>query len=349
MRKAAVSLVATLVLVSVPAHGRGENAHKWESYIQLRYTDSQDRRERLSIRRLKLYGSGPIAGDWTYFAQLLYKTGNLSPTDNRIYLQEANLLHRRRNGTLTIGQFKPPFGMERFTSDATLALIDRSQPTDRLIPNGNLGESFARDLGIQWEGSLGKEVVLAAGVFGGNGANRPFHGNGPLLVAKLAGSTGQGSNPRIRAEVAASWRRDENIDFSQQVGGSLIGYGNFSGADMRWNAGIGLDGRDDAFRSEYFLVRYDSDREVIPDATATGFYIQWAHSFSRRWAAAIRYEDVDPNNAVRDAKDITWITLGVTRFIDSHREKIQANYVWKSEEAGDLDNDAFLVQYQRFF
>ena len=40
-------------------------------------------------------------------------------------------------------------GLERFTPDEMMFSLERSQATNRLVPNGNLGESFTRDSGVQ--------------------------------------------------------------------------------------------------------------------------------------------------------------------------------------------------------
>lgn len=121
-------LASALLAGSVVGGGLDAATHDWQSYVQVRYTSSDDRGDYLSLRRLKLFGQGPLSGDWTYFLQFLYKDGNRSLTDDRIVMQEANVSHPVKSGKLTSGQFRPPFGMERFTSDYLLPLIDRSQP-----------------------------------------------------------------------------------------------------------------------------------------------------------------------------------------------------------------------------
>ena len=108
-----------------------------------------------------------------YYIQGIFKEGNGSNTDGSPYLQEAWIKYTGwEYGHLTVGQFKPPFGMERFTSDWKLATLDRPQATDHLIPNGQLGNSFGRDYGAQLDAWLVmKRLHYAAAVFTGNGAN----------------------------------------------------------------------------------------------------------------------------------------------------------------------------------
>lgn len=328
------------------AHG---STHNWQSYFQVRYTRSEDQGDYLGLRRLKLFGRGPISGDRTYYLQFLYKANNRSPTDDRIVMQEANSLIPLKSGKLTIGQFKPPFGMERFTPDYELALIDRSQPTDRLIPNGNLGLSFARARGVQLERQLSTAIGCALGIFDGNGANEPFQGNGPLIVGRLVYKRRWGETRRLRSEIALSWRKDHDIDFLGQLPGAPSGYSSFAGRDIRQNLALAYDTGADALRAEYFAAQYDSDKLGLPSIDAQGCYLQWAHTASKRWSAAIRYETMDPNQFLTNSKDVSWLTIGATYCIDSDYQKIQANYVFRSEKVNEFDNDALLVQYQRFF
>ena len=343
-------LAAVAICAGLHGAARAEAAtHKWQSYFQVRYTTSQDQGDYLSLRRLKLFGQGPISGDWTYYLQLLYKANNRSPTDDRIVMQEANTLVPLNSGRLTVGQFKPPFGMERFTPDYKLALIDRSQPTDRLIPNGNLGLSFARARGAQHERKVGNTARFAIGVFDGNGANEPFDGNGPLIVGRLVYEPPSSEARRFHSELALSWRKDHDIDFLGQLPGAPSGYSSFAGKDIRQNLALAYDAGADALRAEYFAAQYDSDKLGLPSIDAQGYYLQWAHTVSKRWFAAIRYETMDPNQSVTNTKDISWLTIGATYCIDSDYQRIQVNYAFRSEQVNEFDNDALLVQYQKFF
>lgn len=329
--------------------GARASEHVWRSYSQVRYTVTEDHGSYIGLRRLKLYGQGPISDDWRYYLQFLYKTNNHSPTDDRIVIQEANAVMRLKSGKLTVGQFKPPFGLERFTSDAVLALIDRSQPTDRLIPNGSLGWSFARARGVQIENRIGPSIKCAVGIFDGNGANQPFEGNGPLVVGRLAYQPALSESRRLRSELALSWRKDHDIDFLGQLPGAPPGYSNFAGTDVRQNVAIAYDLGKHSLRSEYFAAQCHSDKPALPSIDAQGYYLQWACALSRKWSAAARLEVMDPDRSVTNSKDASWLTIGATYYVDSDYQKIQANYVFRSESVKELDNDALLVQYQKFF
>lgn len=159
-----------------------------QSYAQVRFTVPQGARNYLGLRRLKLMVEGDLPDGGHYYAQGIYKDHNRSSTDGQPYLQEAWVRWRLKRGNLTVGQFKPPFGLERFTADWDLDVIDRSVSTDSLIPNGKLdgGKGFARDRGVQWEArSADQRLWGAIGLFEGHGANTNPRGLAPLVAARL--------------------------------------------------------------------------------------------------------------------------------------------------------------------
>ena len=129
------------------------------SYFQARVTADDGPAVHLGLRRLKLTVEGGIGRDASYLVQGLYKTGNNSATDGRVYLQEALVRLRAGDGTITVGQFKPPFGMERFTPDWDLASIDRSPPT----PSSPTANSARARVSPATAASSGTRDLITAG------------------------------------------------------------------------------------------------------------------------------------------------------------------------------------------
>jgi len=178
--------LAALFLAPMAEPARGDS--DVTTYVQLRATFPEGGGPTASVRRLKVTCEGELGRDVQYLAQGICKTGNASATDNRVYLQDALIRVRLGGGSITIGQFKPPFGLERFTPDWDLDTIDRAIMTDSLVPNGKLskGQGFTRDYGVQWEASLrGGRVSVAAGLFTGHGANAPWLGISPLVAGRV--------------------------------------------------------------------------------------------------------------------------------------------------------------------
>lgn len=102
------------------------------SYFHIRYTFTQKdpnnkiNKDHWSLRRFKLVAHWKLNKRIQFFSQFIYKTNNYSDTDDRVYLQHAFMkLFIIKQLNLKIGQFKPPFGWERFQPDFRLSEIER--------------------------------------------------------------------------------------------------------------------------------------------------------------------------------------------------------------------------------
>ncbi len=329
---------------------------EWSSYFQLRYTGIENGDDLYALRRFKVMLRGSLKPHVQYYVQGIFKDGNESSTDGTSYLQEAWIKYTGwKYGHLTVGQFKPPFGMERFTPDWKLATIDRSQATNHLVPDGQLGDSFTRDYGAQLDAWLAaKRLYYAAGVFGGNGANTRFRGNGPLLAGRLLGvvyeSPRHGAKQgRVALGGAISTRQDHNQDFTEALPGTAsLGYAQFSGRDLRLNLEASADFSPVSLRSEYFYARFDPNRAPLVEVHASGFYLQAAARFCRKFQGVAKYEGFNPDRAVRNKYDLRWTTVGLNWFIRQDRIRLGADYVIKQEAVGSFPNNAVLVQFQFF-
>lgn len=356
--RAVLGIALALLGLAKPGYAAATE-RQWTSYLQVRGTAPEGEGAYLALRRLKAFGSGPVGRKGSYYVQFIYKDGNRSSTDGRFFLQEAWVKQAVGCGTLTLGQLKPPFGLERFTSDAVLPLIDRTQATDRLIPNGSLGRSFARDLGLQWDGLLGS-VGYSTAAFLGNGANETIHGIGPLLVFRLlwdatsprppAGAVSKGISPqaaarRFRVAAAVSWRRDRGPNLSAQLPGSgPLGYRRFLGRDVRETLGFLLTDGCATLQAEGFVAQYRSGERETPSTSATGGYIQAAYRWPSGWEPAIRLETLNAGFA----GPLTAWAVGITDRLRGDREKVQLNYTHQRMGAPRGSQGVWLLQYQRY-
>jgi phosphate-selective porin OprO and OprP len=327
----------------------------WSMYFQVRYTGIDDAEDLYALRRFKLMLNGYLSEHVLYFAQGLFKDGNKSDTDGRAYFQEGWVkLTHQKYAQMTIGQFKPPFGMERFTSDAEILTIDRSQATDRLIPNGGLGDSFARDRGIQLDGRVERgSLHYALGMFDGQGANHQFHGIGPLFATRVRYEVVRhhqlaGHPLNLRFGGALSTRRALDIDLSQCCPGQGLALQHFSGRDNRFNLELAGDWGGSSLRAEYFQTHFDFRDPTGTDFTADGLYVQGAHSLTRKFQAVVKFEAFDPDRLAVNNKDIRWTTVGLNYYIKGDRAKAMVNYVLKRERANSINNDALMLQFQLY-
>ncbi len=125
---------------------------------------------------------------------------------------------------------------------------------------------------------------------------------------------------------------------------------SFDGQDIRWNLEFAADWGRSSFRSEYFYARFDFRNGATSDFSADGWYVQLAQYVVGETVQVVaKWEGFNPNRSVSDKNGIVWTTLGMTYFLDGHRAKVMANYVFKQEEANSFHNDTVLIQVQYFF
>lgn len=320
---------------------------KLTSYLQARYTDPNTGEDRLALRRFKAWIDGGPEDKLHYHIQFIFKANNGSVTDDGVFLQDAYVVYPLSLGLfLKAGQFIPPFGLERFQPDWNLDFVDRTDVTNRLIVNGNLGDSFARDRGLQcdWEHDGWK---LAAGIFHGAGANNAPHGNGPLGVARLSyGREGpQGEHQWLwRAGFAGSARRDADQDFSAQLPGlskSLTSH--FEGQDMRVNAFAQISRGPLSAQGEYFRAWFEptSGSEIA----ATGAYGQVAYQPVKSVILGLRYEWF--NSDVHDptiSSSSQW-TTAATYDLPWLPLRLVTDYSWSNGGTGPSSVWRIQVQY----
>jgi phosphate-selective porin len=327
--------------------------------VQPRFTaiehDSRNRiiNDYFSLRRIKLRMLGEPTPQLSYYSQGVYKTHNFSPTDNDISLQEGWLMWKFLPVLkLKVGQFKPPFGLERFTPDEMMFSLERSQATNRLVPNGNLDQSFTRDYGVQASGFFSRpKLGYELAVMGGNGAN-----NGHLLQNGSFLLTGRFTwhpwelkkdGTDLEMGAAMSFRRNHNINFSLQIPESTkLGYQNFDGTDWRQNIFFSWEKERVAFGGECFWVRYHSYHPGQRSLNASGYYLQAAYFLHPRLQAVAKFEYFDPNNGANDQR---WTTLGLNLYLVGNQLKLMANYIFKTEQKGEIHNDIFILQLQILF
>jgi phosphate-selective porin len=287
-----------------------------------------------------------------YYFQGVYKTHNFSPTENNITLQEAWLLWKFLPVMkLKMEQFKPPLRLERFTPDEMMFTLERSQATNRLVPNGNLGQSFTRDYGVQIGGFFpGPRCGYEMALMGGNGAN-----NGHILQNGSFLLTGRFTwhpwelkegGTDLEMGAAMSFRRNHDIKFFLQIPGSTrLGYYHFDSTDWWQNICFSLEKERVSLSGEGFWARYHSYQSDHPSLNASGYYIQGAYFLHPRLQAVAKFEYFDPNNGANDQR---WTTLGLNFYLVGNQLKLMADYIFKTEQR-EIHNDIFILRLQFFF
>jgi hypothetical protein len=322
---------------------------KVSSYLQARYTDPSKGEDLPSIRRLKAMFDGGPEDKLHYHLQFIYKTNNESATDDSVFMQDAYLIYPSGRGlSLKAGQFIPPFGLERFQPDWNLDFVDRTDVTNRLVPSGNLGDSFARDRGLEGDWDHGG-WRFSAGIFEGSGANNAPHGNGPLGVVRFSNGgqgLGQGEQWSWRVGFAGSARRVSDLNFSGQLPGlSKNLTSHFRGEDMRLNSFAEASWGKLRAQAEYFRVWLEpsSGSEIA----ATGAYGQVAYLPVKRVILALRYERFNPDVHQPTAFPSNQWTAAVTYDPPWLPLRLAADHGWV--EGGTGPASVWRIQVQYFF
>ncbi|MBI4909516.1 MAG: hypothetical protein HY820_38210 [Acidobacteria bacterium] len=327
---------------------------RWSGYVQLRYTNVDNGEDLYGLRRVKLMVGGNLSPRVQWYAQALYKDGNASPTDGRVYFQEGWLRFAfRKEAQLVIGQFKPPFGRERFTPDFQILTIDRSLATDALTPDGPYIDSFYRDRGVQLDGEWRSRVRYMAGIFDGRGANHQFHGIGPLVAVQTVYEVfkerpARGGPLTLQLGGATAFRWGKDLPFRSCCARLEQELRHFSGADRRLGLEASAEWGRVSFRAEYLWAGLSFKATPALDSAAHGWYVQGARFPRPKWQAVCKHERFDPNPALHNDKDIRQSTIGINYYVRQNRTKVMAGYVIRQGAVRPFSNNLFQVQLQFF-
>lgn len=327
------------------------------SYFHLRYSYADHSNANpWSLRRFKLYAKIKISTRWLFAWQFIYKRNHNHKTDDHIYLQHLYLKYAWRDAIqFKFGQFKPPFGWERFQPDYLLPNIERARVIDKLIPAGSLGASFARDYGFQLEGHLpGHFVKYEVAAMAGSGANTNISlQNGPLWVIRLGTSRNLPfflfqEPPVATLQVAVSGRKTDDLDFTDQLTGADKSiFKHFAGKDRRMNIALILRHGGTQFVSEYLTAQFTPLNGCGP-RLADGYYFQLNQKMRDRWQIFVKYQRFDPDHSVINSADMSWTTIGLSFHLKQQGNRLMFSYTHKTERRDASKNDVMMLQYQYF-
>ena len=345
----------------VSSPGLFERLH-FTSYFHLRYSflendpDNKINEDHWSLRRFKLLADWKLSNTLQFYSQFIYKTSNYSGTDDRIYLQHAFMkLFFIKPLNFKLGQFKPPFGWERFQSDFKLPAIERSQAIDRLIPNGSLGESFVRDYGMQCFGKLSSPFQYEFAVMAGSGAHTNLSDkNAPLLVGRL-GFNKKFKEPlfkksvQLSLQLAHSRRWDSDNNFAKQIPGCDKNmFRHFRGRDNRFDYAIAVNAGSSQFAAEYLSAQFLPDDKGSAKIRAGGWFLEHSCFLMDNWQYVIKYEHFDPDRDKNNKHDLAWFTVGLDYYFNKNHGRLMLNYIHKNEARDELKNDMVVMQLQYF-
>lgn len=332
-------------------------------------------KDRFRMRRARITVSGDFAEqfDFKLEGEFNQADGINSPRTAFSTTDAFVNWHRFPEANLKLGQFKAPFGLEQLTSDTKLFTIERSQVTEALTPERQIGlQLWGKPFAEVWPEQ--KDVLTYwAGVFNGNGRNTITNDNNEFMyVARLeaqlfAGKlAGQDAWLKVGGNYLSS--RDAAGTNISQTGNLLVGTdGTFSPfvlptADDRQAYGV-----DASFHFGPFDVigEYLDERvrpRIVGGAApafagfdASGYYITAGYFVvPKKLQLVAKWESFDPGQRAND--NLQSITGGVNYYIHGDDLKLMAGYIhtWSDFRNnhpvfGDDQFDEFLLRLQVLF
>lgn len=246
--------------------------------------------------RVKLSGEVGIVFD--YFAQAEY-----DPDAEVFRLLDARAtLPILPEATLSLGLFRPPFGLEALTDKGALTFLDRAQASEAIAPGRQVGVALSGE-------ALDQRLTYGAGLFNGNG-RRLENDGGDFLFAGRAQFNSVGPIPfyeDLVVQVGASLAYSD--DTSAELGRGLDEFTpgeprraletDFAGERLLWGVDAHASYHGWSLTAEYLRGDFDLDPGADAGAPAVelegwGGYVEAGY---RAWGAiegVVRYDGFQP-------------------------------------------------------
>ena len=345
-------------------------------------------KDRFRLRRARINLSGDLAEQFDFKLEgdfelndggLTVRDANgrtLASNTNRVGFAATDVFvnwHALPEANIKLGQFKAPFGLEQLTSDTKLYAVERSQASEALTPERQIGiQLWGKPLTNIWPEH--KDLLTySAGIFNGSGRNTTTNDNNEFMyVARLESQLysgklgGQDVGLKIGSDYLSS-RDDRGVNISQ-TGNLLVGRdGSLSsfilpGADEREAYGVDASLRVGPFDlvGEYIdeRVRPRTVAGVAPGFTrfrANGYYVTGSYFvMPKKLQLVVKWEDFNPGQVADD--NLHSITGGVNYYIHGDDIKLMADYIhtWSDfrsshPQFGDDQFDEVLLRMQVMF
>jgi phosphate-selective porin OprO and OprP len=249
-------------------------------------------------RRARLGMSGKIDENWSGIVEYDFAENSTAASDV--------MLNRKvgANGTLKIGQFKVPMGLNELTSSNAITFIERAANSNSFVD--------ARRIGIGYDfyqGALGFQTMAFGRRIGTDAA-----GDEPIGVAArvvYAPAVGAGL-----LHLGASVAYEDVGDFQVQRyrdrpearpdGNRLIDTGNISGVSSTTKYGLELAFQSGPFSAEAEYISVDLSRDAGAEPTFSGYHVQSSYVLTgeKRGYRNGVFRGITPGQAGRGAWEV---------------------------------------------
>lgn len=362
----------------------GEYSFKVGGFAQvdgyLSHDDRRDHPDGTNIRRARLNVAGNITKDFKYKIENDF-AGNASGITDA-YLEYTGF----DPVSLTVGQFKEPFGLDTLTSDLFTTFNERGL-THAFSPDRRIGvmlSTYGKEDGFgAWSAALG-------GFGSSTGSTASTDDEAKDVTGRLTWAPYSAAAQTLHFGVAGSYRvPDSSADsftFSSRAENQLttaaadlaVSTGAIAGVDSVSLLGLEAAGVYGPFslQGEYVMADVDSDARGNP--TFDGYYVEASYfltgesrnynpkagRFERvspkwnfkpsagqwgAWQVAARYSELDLNDALVSGGQVNDITLGLN-WIPHPNLAFKANYIWSDTDNAAVtpndDPEIFLLRAQ---
>lgn len=328
-----------------------------------------DMQHGLEFRRVRMFVSGKIAGDWKYKVQLDFDGDSAGSTDFKdIYIAYTGI----KGVELKAGHFKAPQGLEELTSSKYITFMERTAMSG-MLPSRNIGlqgkyddkkNSFGVALGYfsaddLVEGNGGGSQSTEG--FTGRAYWAPINEKGKVLHLGVGGSARHTQDNDIDVKWAAlhnagslinvTLDADDFEGFTSVTPEIGFVWGPFSAqaeySVFNWEGESGIDDVD--YSAGYVLASYFVTGESRP--YSKGSFKRVKSKGAVELAARYEFADVSDDYFGNDGADMTAWTFGVNYYFNP-AVRLMANVVLADVEyndgtsATDADGTAFGTRLQ---
>jgi len=260
--------------------------------------DEIDLDDGMLFRRTFIGVQGTINDDWSGIIEYNF-------AENNTGAQDIVLRRKLSGGTLKIGHFKVPMGLEEVASTNNIWFIERSSPNTALVDARRIGVGYD-----YYSGAIGFQGMAYSRSLGAN-----QEGDEPLGLAGrfVYAPAMDGNQLHLAASVAYEDVRDYNVKrFRERPearvdGTRLVDTGNITDVDKTLKYGLEAAYQSGPFiaQAEYFSVGVDRNTGEEPDFS--GWYVQgsWIVTGETRGYGKGIFRSVKPGTPDRGAWEVT--------------------------------------------
>lgn len=298
--------------------------------------DKDGPKQSFTFNRARIGVAGNIPYDISYYAVI--ETSPFKANGSAFLLDGFVAYNRWSFARIALGKFKSPFTLEMATPCHELNTIYRSGVVQNLV-------SPDRDFGIMVLGDLlDKKLSYSVALTNGNGLGAFDSNNGktlhsrvvisPLSFVKVGGGVQYGTHKSIvpdASEEDTRFRWSADLQIKHQALDIIGEY--IHGMDKgSYAVGGGCGG---------------APTIIQGDLKRRGYYVHAQYKTNFNLQPLVRYENWNTDLDTKNRNENTMV-FGANYWLNDWT-RIQANYLYKSEERLEVKNDEFLIQVQVFF